>query len=140
MQPHSENKGLLITVAGDSRRTKFGCILRRTKMDELPQLFNVLKGEMSLVGPRPEVAKYVNEFRDDYRDILKVRPGITDDSSIIFRDEEELLKNHPDPEKFYIRHILPRKIDIAKRYSKNISFRSDLNLIIRTFSRIVHLS
>ena len=140
MQPYSEKKGLLITVGGDSRRTKFGRILRKTKMDELPQLFNVLKGEMSLVGPRPEVAKYVNEFRDDYRDILKVRPGITDDSSIIFRNEEKLLRNQPDPEEYYIRYLLPRKIDMAKMYSKNISFRCDLNLIVRTLFRIVHLS
>jgi lipopolysaccharide/colanic/teichoic acid biosynthesis glycosyltransferase len=137
MQPDSENGGLLITVGGDPRRTNFGRILRKTKFDELPQLFNVLKGEMSLVGPRPEVEKYVNQFRDDYWDILKVRPGITDDSSIIFRGEEELLKNQPEPEEYYVKHLLPRKIHMGKAYVNNISFDNDLRLIMKTLSRIV---
>jgi lipopolysaccharide/colanic/teichoic acid biosynthesis glycosyltransferase len=140
MQPRSEKKGLLITVGGDSRRTNFGRILRKTKMDELPQLFNVLKGEMSLVGPRPEVSKYVNEFKDDYRDILKVRPGLTDDSSIMYLDEEELLRNQPEPEQYYVKHLLPRKVEMGKQYVKNISVNNDLRLILKTLSRIVRHS
>jgi len=137
MIPHAENKGLLITVGGDSRRTNIGRILRKTKLDELPQLINVLKGDMSLVGPRPEVEKYVSQFREDYRIILKVRPGMTDESSIIFRDEEELLRKQADPEGYYERHLLPRKIDIAKAYSKNISIEKDLKLILKTLSEIL---
>jgi lipopolysaccharide/colanic/teichoic acid biosynthesis glycosyltransferase len=109
-------------------------------MDELPQLFNVLKGEMSLVGPRPEVAKYVNEFRDDYRDILKVRPGVTDNSSIVYRNEEELLRNQPEPEKYYVKHLLPQKVEMGKQYVKNITVNNDLKLILRTLSRIVRPS
>jgi lipopolysaccharide/colanic/teichoic acid biosynthesis glycosyltransferase len=140
MNPDAENKGLLITVGGDSRRTNIGRILRKTKLDELPQLINVLKGEMSLVGPRPEVEKYVNQFREDYNLILKVKPGITDESSIVFRDEEQLLRKHSDPEVYYERHLLPRKIDMAKVYLRNISIENDLRLIIRTLSRIVHPS
>ena len=101
MVTDAETKGTLITAGGDPRITRFGRLLRKTKVDELPQLWNVLKGDMSLVGSRPEVEKYVNLFEEDYKEILQVRPGITDISSMIYRDEEQILKDRRDPETYY---------------------------------------
>jgi len=122
-----------ITVRGDRRVTSIGRFLRKTKLDELPQLVNVVKGDMSLVGPRPEVPQYVERFRDDYEEILKVRPGITDEASILFRHEDAVLASAPDPQKFYEEKILPRKIALAKTYVLNRSLTRDLLLILRTF-------
>jgi lipopolysaccharide/colanic/teichoic acid biosynthesis glycosyltransferase len=121
-----------LTRHGDSRITRVGKLLRRTKLDELPQLFNVLKGDMSLVGPRPEVPRYVQLFHDDYREILQVRPGITDLASIRFRNESELLAGTSDPEGLYVTQILPEKIALAKEYQRHWSLRSDIRLIVRT--------
>ena len=108
-----------ITVGNDSRITGVGHILRKTKLDELPQLFNVLKGEMSLVGPRPEVPKYVELYTEEQREILKVSAGITDYASIYFSNESELLGEAENPEEFYIKKIMPYKIELNKIYKRD---------------------
>jgi len=133
MTSDAPKKGPEITVGGDKRVTRTGRILRKSKIDELPQIINVLKGEMSVVGPRPETKRYVEFYKNDYEYILRVRPGITDVSSIIFRDEESLLKNKDNPEKYYIEELLPQKIKLAKEYIKKVSFIFDLRLIFKTF-------
>jgi lipopolysaccharide/colanic/teichoic acid biosynthesis glycosyltransferase len=125
-----------ITIGEDARVTKVGRWLRRTKIDELPQLFNVFKGDMSLVGPRPEVPRYVEMFREDYAEILKVRPGITDLASLIYRDESRILGMAADPEEAYVRQILPAKIRLAKEYVGRASFYSDFVLIVQTVFRV----
>lgn len=124
--------GPTLTVAGDPRITPFGRFLRRTKLDELPQLWNVLCGHMSLVGPRPEVETYVRLFRADYEEILSVRPGITDTASLEFRDEEIRLTHADDPELLYRTEILPRKIALAKDYVRDHSVRGDFVILLRT--------
>jgi lipopolysaccharide/colanic/teichoic acid biosynthesis glycosyltransferase len=121
-----------ITFGEDARITRLGKILRKTKMDELPQLLNVLKGEMSLVGPRPEVRHYVEQFRDDYQEILKVRPGVTDLASLEYRDEAAILGRAEDPEAEYATRILPEKIRLAKEYVARSSFFFDLIIMART--------
>jgi lipopolysaccharide/colanic/teichoic acid biosynthesis glycosyltransferase len=135
----AEEKGLRITSGGDRRVTRVGRTLRKFKIDELPQLFNVLKGDMSLVGPRPEVEEYVKLYERDYREILKKRPGITDVSSIIFREEEAVLENQADPEGYYKKILLPEKIRLAKEYIEKSSFLYDLKLILNTLHRIFYL-
>lgn len=127
----------LITVASDPRITPVGAILRKFKIDELPQLWNVLKGEMSLVGPRPEVERYVAEYTHQQRRVLEVRPGITDPAAIAYRHEEKLLSRHPDPEGFYRTIVLPHKLFLNLEYIENISFRRDVSLILKTFRSIV---
>lgn len=128
--------GPLTQGSRDPRITPVGRILRRTKIDELPQLWNVLCGEMSLVGPRPEVAKYVEMFRQDYAEILQIRPGITDPASIKYRNEAAELEKGIDPESEYVGRILPDKIALAKQYLRDSSFWYDLSLLWRTaFSR-----
>ncbi len=136
MENQADKKGLQITAGGDKRVTRLGRLLRRSKIDELPQLFNVLKGEMSLVGPRPEVEKYVNRYRREYGDILKVKPGITDLSSVIFSNEEGILERQDDPEWYYMHILLPKKIKLAREYLSRSSFLYDLGIIIRTLFRI----
>ncbi len=137
MEFKPQEEGLKITVSGDKRVTRTGRILRKTKIDELPQLINVIKGEMSIVGPRPEVQKYVECYMKDYEEIVSVRPGITDISSIIFKDEESILGNQNDPEQFYKNIILPEKIRLAQEYVKRTSFFFDLRLILITLLRIL---
>jgi lipopolysaccharide/colanic/teichoic acid biosynthesis glycosyltransferase len=128
--------GPLTQGSRDPRITPVGRFLRRTKIDELPQLWNVLCGEMSLVGPRPEVAKYVEMFRQDYAEILQIRPGITDPASIKYRNEAAELEKGSDPEAEYVGRILPDKIALAKQYLRDSSFWYDLSLLWRTaFSR-----
>lgn len=133
----ADSKGGLITVAGDPRITRVGKIIRKYKLDEFPQLLNVFKGDMSLVGPRPEVKKYVDLFWDDFKDILKVKPGITDFASVEFRNEEEILKKYQDPEKAYIQEVLPQKIKLYKKYINEMSFTTDLKLIFLTLWRVL---
>lgn len=133
----ADKKGLQITSGEDIRITRIGKFLRKTKIDELPQLINVLKGEMSFVGPRPEVEKYVELYKDDYKCILRVRPGITDISSIKFRDEERVLGNQDDPEDYYKSVLLPEKMKLAKKYIKEASFFYDLSLILSTIFRVI---
>ena len=148
MRPGSDANGNTCTVKGDDRITEIGGFLRKTKLDELPQLFNVLKGDMSLVGPRPEVAFYVNLFKDDYSVVLNVRPGITDYSAIEYSNEEEILSQltngeakqcYPTVHDAYIKEILPVKIVLYKKYISEQSFLSDLKLIARTFLKILKL-
>jgi lipopolysaccharide/colanic/teichoic acid biosynthesis glycosyltransferase len=107
-------------------------------MDELPQLLNVLKGDMSIVGPRPEVDRYVQMFREDYADILRVRPGITDLASVTYSDEEGVLAHAPEPAEEYRRRILPRKIELARESIRRSSFLFDLTLIFKTLSSVVN--
>lgn len=119
--------------AGDrSRVTRIGRPLRRTKMDELPQLWNVLVGDMSLVGPRPEVPKWTEVHRARWDRVLSVRPGITDPGSLEFRDEERTLAESKDPETLYRDVVLPRKLDLAEEYVRDRSFAGDLMLLIAT--------
>lgn len=125
----SETSGPLITSGDDSRVTRLGRHLRRIKADELPQLWNVLKGEMSLLGPRPEVPRYVDMFRSDFEEILSVRPGLADPASLAFLDEEEILKRVPDPELEYTRRILPAKLELAKRYVRERGLWTDLRFV-----------
>jgi lipopolysaccharide/colanic/teichoic acid biosynthesis glycosyltransferase len=131
--------GPLITAAGDPRVTAAGRWLRRTKLDELPQLINVLRGEMSLVGPRPEAGRYVALYPDAVRDlVLSVRPGITDEASILFRNESELLANAQDPDAYYASELLPRKLEIHARYARQRSFAGDLRILSRTLRALIN--
>jgi lipopolysaccharide/colanic/teichoic acid biosynthesis glycosyltransferase len=129
-------RGGPITFGADPRITRLGRVLRQTKIDELPQLINVLRGEMSFVGPRPEVRPYVELFREDYEEILQVLPGITDLASVQYRDEAELLGRFENPEAAYIGHILPNKIKLAKDYVKRSSLFFDITLILKTLLRL----
>jgi lipopolysaccharide/colanic/teichoic acid biosynthesis glycosyltransferase len=133
MRSAPSHSGPLISKMGDPRITKVGAFLRRKKLDELPQLFNVLIGDMSLVGPRPEVPKYVALYPAELRNlILSVRPGMTDKASIEFRNEAALLAEATDAERIYIDVILPRKLQIYASYVKNRSFVTDLSIIVST--------
>ena len=132
MQQDAEPASRPLTVGKDSRITPIGQFLRSTKIDELPQLLNVLKGDMSLVGPRPELARYVEMFREDYQEILRVRPGITDIASLKFRNEATLLGRAGNPEREYVETILPTKIALAKQYVDHSSLPHDLRLIRTT--------
>jgi lipopolysaccharide/colanic/teichoic acid biosynthesis glycosyltransferase len=129
--------GGALTIHQDPRITRLGRILRKSKIDEVPQLINILKGEMTLVGPRPEVPHYVDMFRRDYEEILRARPGITDLASLKYRDEAPLLAV-ADPEQEYINSILPDKIALAKEYLRKSSFSFDLLLVVKTVARILH--
>ncbi len=133
----AEKKGLQITVGKDSRVTGIGKFLRKTKMDELPQLINVLIGQMSFVGPRPEVPHYVEMYSDYQRNILRVKPGITELASIVYRDENEVLAGSDDPEQTYINEIMPKKIELNMEYIQKMSFWYDIKLIFKTFAAIL---
>ena len=126
------NDGPSVTVAGDRRITKIGAILRKTKFDELPQFWNVIRGDMSIVGPRPEVPEYVDLFRERYQRILSVRPGITDFASIYYRNEEELLSHSNNPLMEYRNRVLPAKLDLADKYIRERSAWRDLRIIAQT--------
>jgi len=130
-------KGGPITVGEDSRITRVGRVLRKTKIDEIPQLINVLKGEISLVGPRPEVRKYVEMFKQDYAEILTVRPGMTDLASIKYRNEVTILGQVQNPEEEYIKQILPDKITLAKKYIQRHSLLFDVTIIFRTLLKLI---
>lgn len=129
--------GPLVTVAGDHRITRVGKLLRLAKLDELPQLWNVLRGEMSLVGPRPEVPKYVELFRERYRTVLTVRPGITDLASVHFRNEEEALSLSAEPLREYTERILPAKLCLAEEYVRTRSVAGDFFILFWTAAAIV---
>ncbi|WP_339001878.1 sugar transferase [Fusobacterium animalis] len=126
-----------ITVGKDGRITKIGSFLRKYKLDEIPQLINVLIGDMSLVGPRPEVLKYVALYTDEQKEILKVRAGITDYASIEFSDENDLLASEEEPEKAYIEKIMPKKIELNKKYLSKISILTDIKIILLTIKKIL---
>ena len=125
-----------LTVGDDPRITPTGRLLRRTKIDEIPQLINVLKGDMSFVGPRPEVPEFVELFRSEYEEILKVRPGITDLASLKYRDEAAVLEQSENPEEEYLRRVLPDKINLSKEYISRSSFFFDLTLILKTVRKL----
>ena len=132
----ADKVGPSVTSGDDPRITKVGKIIRRTKIDELPQLFNVLKGDMSLVGPRPEVMKFASQKREEYKKVLSVKPGITDNAAIEFRDEESMMEKYEDKERGYIDDILPQKIKLYFYYIDNISFLNDIKLILKTLKVI----
>lgn len=132
------DRGSLVTVGGhDPRVTKSGYIIRKYKIDELPQLINVLLGDMSIVGPRPEVRHYVNYWTPSQMRVLDVRPGITDPASIRYRNENELLAEAQDPEDYYINVIMQDKIRLYLEYVDNVSFCYDIKLIFQTFKAII---
>lgn len=136
MVVNADRIGPSVTSGDDPRITKIGKILRRTKIDELPQLINVLKGDMSLVGPRPEVIKFVEQKKEDYKIILSIKPGITDNAAIEYRNEETIMEQYENKEKAYIDIVLPQKIKLYKKYINNISFIGDLKLILKTIKVI----
>ncbi|MDH4231479.1 MAG: sugar transferase [Nitrospirota bacterium] len=140
MKVNADKKGALITAGGDHRVTKAGAFLRKYKIDELPQLFNVLKGDMSFVGPRPEVGHYVQLFETDYRKLLTVRPGITDPASLSYADEEALLSRAKAFEEVYISKILPEKIKLSSHYVDTRNLMTDLKLILMTVLRAFHIN
>jgi lipopolysaccharide/colanic/teichoic acid biosynthesis glycosyltransferase len=137
MKENSEVSGPAITIGEDPRITRVGRFLRKTKLDELPQLMNVLKGDMSLVGPRPELPRFVELFRHEYAEILTVRPGITDLASLKYRDEAALLDTAQNPEEEYLTRVLPDKISLARDYLQRASFFFDLRLILKTIVKLV---
>ena len=137
MYINSESIGLPITIGDrDPRVTHFGFLLRKFKLDELPQLFNVLKGEMSLVGPRPEVEKYVMYYSDKQRKVLDVKPGITDMASIVFKNENEILSKFNQPEDIYIKEIMPQKIELNMSYINNRNVFLYFKIIVLTLKAI----
>lgn len=132
------DKGSLVTIGGhDPRVTRSGYFIRKFKFDELPQLINVFLGDMSLVGPRPEVRHYVDYWTPEQMHVLDVRPGITDPASIKFRNENELMEKAEDPEKYYIEVIMQEKIKLYLEYVEHHSFLGDIGLIFKTFWAIV---
>lgn len=133
----AEKQGMQLTVGRDRRITKVGSFLRRTKLDEFPQLINVLKGEMSFVGPRPEVRKYVELYTEEQRNVLRIRPGITDLASVTYKDESTLLGQSDDPEKTYINVIMPEKLRLNLEYIRKFSILYDIKMILKTLSEII---
>lgn len=137
MRPGSDNLGQLTIGSKDNRITTIGYYLRKYKLDEFPQLINVILGDMSIVGPRPEVVKYVNLYTEEQLNVLKVRPGLTDYASIIYFKENELLGNAEDPEKVYIQEIMPQKLALNTKYIREKGMLTDLKIIFKTFLKIV---
>ena len=133
----ADKKGLAITVGRDSRITRVGAVLRKTKLDELAQLLNVFLGQMSFVGPRPEVPKYVELYTPYQRQVLLVRPGITDYASIAYRNENDLLAGAPNPEAMYIEQIMPDKIELNMKYLREISPLADIRLIVKSIVAVI---
>ncbi|MBK7683650.1 MAG: sugar transferase [Bacteroidetes bacterium] len=132
----ADKKGLITVGGRDPRVTRVGYFLRKYKLDELPQLFNVVLGEMSLVGPRPEVKRYVEMYSVEQKKVLEVKPGITDYASIEYANENELLGKAKDPEKMYVEEIMPAKLKLNLRYVEEKSFFVDLKIIFRTAMKI----
>lgn len=120
----------------ESRVTRIGRFIRKTKLDELPELLNVLSGNMSIIGPRPEVEKYVRAYSEDFKVILKIRPGLSDYASIKYRDEETILASQHDPEQYYLQVILPDKLRLARSYVEDVSLLTDARIIMRTIRSI----
>ncbi len=137
MYTDSDKKGLLTVGGRDPRITSVGYYLRRYKLDELPQLLNVFFGSMSLVGPRPEVRKYVDLYNDEQKKVLLVKPGITDYASLEYFSENELLAKSSKPEETYINEIMPAKLELNKKYILEHSLLTDIKIIFKTFTKIV---
>lgn len=137
MRPASEKAGQITVGGRDPRITKVGYFLRKFKLDEFPQLINVLKGDMSIIGPRPEVRKYVEMYNDEQKKVLSVKPGLSDIASIEYIDENELLGKSDDPEKTYINEIMPAKLKLNLEYIDKASLAFDLKLIFKTIRKIL---
>jgi len=137
MQPDSDKNGLLTVGGRDARITSLGYYLRKYKLDELPQLMNVFVGEMSIVGPRPEVRKYVDLYTSEQLQVLDVQPGITDYASIEYANENDLLAESSDPENKYIQQVMPAKLKLNMKYIAEKSLGTDLKIIFRTIGKII---
>jgi lipopolysaccharide/colanic/teichoic acid biosynthesis glycosyltransferase len=136
----SDKSGLLTVGSQDVRITRSGTFIRKYKLDELPQLINVLKGDMSLVGPRPEVRRYVDLYNMEQKSILSYKPGITDYASIIYRNENELLSKAVNPEEYYIKHILPEKLKLNMEFTRDRNLTLYFKLVFLTILSIVGIS
>jgi lipopolysaccharide/colanic/teichoic acid biosynthesis glycosyltransferase len=136
MVQNADKLGSLVTTDGDSRVTKVGRFLRKYRLDELPQVFNVLSGNMSIVGTRPEVQRYVDQYRPEYYATLLIPAGITSLASIMYKDEEKLLNGEEDVDSIYIEKILPEKMKYNLSYTKNFGFRSDIKLMFKTVKEV----
>jgi len=136
MQKDSERSGFLTIGAKDRRITKSGYYLRKYKLDEIPQLINILSGEMSFVGPRPEVRKYVDLYDEQQMKVLEVKPGLTDYASIEYFKESEILSSKPEPERAYINEIMPAKLNLNLKYIDEKSFFTDLKIILKTIKKV----
>ena len=137
MQTNSDKSGLLTVGVRDKRITRVGYFLRKYKLDELPQLFNVLDGTMSFVGPRPEVRQYVNLYNEEQKKVLSVKPGITDYASIEYSKESEILAESKNPEQTYIQEIMPHKLILNLKYIKEQNILTDLKIIFRTIKKVL---
>lgn len=137
MRKNADKQGKLTVGMRDSRITRTGYFIRKFKLDEFPQFINVIAGDMSIVGPRPEVKEYVDLYTDEQRQILNVRPGITDLASLEYFEENELLGRSENPQKTYIEEIMPAKIELNKHYLKNPTLTNDLTIMWKTFVRII---
>ncbi len=133
---NADKLGVPLTRDQDPRITRIGRFLRKTKLDELPQLWNVLVGDMSFVGPRPEVPRYVEFYTPEQREVLNCKPGITDLATMIFRDEEALLEGATDVEQFYIQHCLPKKIELNRQYAARANLVRDIGIILQTLALV----
>jgi len=137
MHKDTGDNGLKLTISNDSRMTNFGKFMRKYKIDELPQIWNVLIGDMSFVGPRPETPNYVALYNENQKEILKIKPGITDYASLEFFDEGDLLEEATDPEKFYIETLIPLKVKYNLKYMSEMSIKTDLKIILLTIWRTI---
>lgn len=137
MHVDAEARGGQLTVGADPRITRVGRFLRKYKLDEFPQLINVVTGDMALVGPRPEVPRYVARYDERQRRVLSVRPGVTDPASIEYRDENDLLAAAEDPERTYLEEVMPRKLEMNLAYLQGRTLRSDVGVIFRTLTRVL---
>lgn len=137
MKARAEQGGTLITIGRDPRITRTGAVLRRYKLDELPQLINIVLGQMSFVGPRPEVPYYVNMYSEEQMRVLSVRPGLTDDASIKYSDENALLAGVSHPERVYVEQIMPDKLSINLQYVAAPSLRKDMEIIWKTLVKLI---
>jgi lipopolysaccharide/colanic/teichoic acid biosynthesis glycosyltransferase len=140
MHVDADRVGPHVTAAGDPRVTRLGRVLRRSKLDELPQLWHVVRGDMSLVGPRPEAERYVSSYRPEWRHLLDVRPGITDLASLVFRDEETLLARASDRERAYVEVVLPVKLRLALEGVASSSLVYDLGILLRTLGVVLRFA
>ena len=136
MQTGSDKKGLLTVGNADMRITRTGKFIRKYKLDEFAQLINVLTGDMSLVGPRPEVPRYVEMYNDEQKKVLKVKPGITDYASIEYSNENEILAKSEDPEKTYIEEVMPAKLKLNEKYIEDMGLKTDIKIIWKTFRKV----
>jgi lipopolysaccharide/colanic/teichoic acid biosynthesis glycosyltransferase len=137
MVKNAPSIGPSVTPANDPRITRAGRLLRKFKVDEMLQIFNILKGDMSVIGPRPELRKYVDEFKDDYREILRIKPGMTDYALIAFRNEEEILSKFDNVEEGYVKEIMPEKIKLYRKYLNEMSLRTDIRIFFGTIMEIL---